>query len=129
MPTLVETIELNETERCCALLEAVLKGLGASNCQAVADRPDWEIWMAKPSRKEISFTALLEEVKSQFRSFADGLADATKAMIGIRQDMNQHVRAFDIKIERVVRELSGRMDSLDSKIEVVMKELREHHHV
>lgn len=115
MPTFVETTELNETERCCALLEAVLKGLGASNCQAVADRPDWEIGMAKPSRKEVSFAALLEEVQGDFQVLANGVDDANRRILGL-----------DAKIDRVSKELS---DRIDLGFRTVMKELRNHSHV
>lgn len=114
LTTVAETDYSEETERCCALLEAVLRGLHASNCQAVADRPGWETEMAKPSRREVSFTALLEEVQGDFRALADGVKDA-----------NRRILELDAKIDGVRKELSDRMDV---GFRTVMAELRHHSH-
>ncbi len=111
---LAADIEMSDTERCCALLEAVLKGLEASNCWAVHDQPDWEIEMAKPSRREVSFTALLERVEGEFKMLAEGLDDA-----------NRRIQRVDEKIDRVAKDLSDRMDV---GFATVMQELRNHRH-
>lgn len=109
---IAEEHELTETGRCRALLEAVLKGLGASNCWAVNDRPDWEHEMAKSSDEERSFSALLEHVKGEFQVLADGFADVTKRVYNL-----------DAKVDRVAKELSDRMEV---GFATVVKELRNH---
>ena len=122
---MAEEHEMTETERCCALLEAVLEGLEASNGWAVNQRPDWEIEMVKPSGEERRFTVLLEQVKHEFNVLAEGLADVHKKLDGLQKGVDHRVRELDVKIERVAKELSGRMDV---GFATVMKELRNHNH-
>ena len=126
--TEVRTIDyanMTETGKCCALLEAVLRGLGASNWQAVDDRPAWEIGMAKPSGEERRLTVLVEKVEGEFKVVAEGLADLSRRVDGLQGELHQQVERLDLKIERVVHELSERMDA---GFAAVMKELRNHHH-
>ena len=121
----VQEPELTETGRCCALLEAVLRGLGSSNCWAVDDRPDWETGMARPSGEERRFAVLLEKVEGEFRVVAEGLADLSRRLDRLQDELYQQVQRLDLKIERVAHELSERMDA---GFAAVMKELRNHHH-
>ncbi len=111
---IAEEQELSETERCCALLEAVLKGLGASNCWAVDDRPNWEHEMAKPSRKEVSFSALLERVEGQF------------------QLLSERVTGLDQKVERGLQDIRRDMETgfndLQKGIKSLVSELQNHNH-
>ena len=109
-----EYATMTETGKCCALLEAVLRGLTTSNCWAVDNRPDWETGMAKPSGEERRFTVLLEDVEKKFAMLLDGHAD-----------LQRKFRELDTKVDRIAKELSDRMDL---GFATVMKELRNHHH-
>ena len=81
--------------------------------------------MAKPSGEERRLTVLVEKVEGEFKVVAEGLADLSRRVDGLQGELHQQVERLDLKIERVVHELSERMDA---GFAAVMKELRNHHH-